>query len=62
MARAALEHLGGSVEDIDRAEIFYRKNDRERLEIETNKGDLRAARERMITEPRRNWAEAGSEI
>jgi CPA2 family monovalent cation:H+ antiporter-2/glutathione-regulated potassium-efflux system protein KefB len=62
MARAALEHLGDSVEDIDRAEAFYRDNDRERLDVQKEKGDMRAGRERMITERRRDWAEAGSAI
>jgi CPA2 family monovalent cation:H+ antiporter-2/glutathione-regulated potassium-efflux system protein KefB len=62
MVRAALEHLGDSAEDIDRAETYYRKNDRERLDIQKDKGDIRAARDQTITQRRRNWAEAGSEI
>ena len=62
MARAALEHLGDSVEDIDSAEAYYRENDRERLDVQKEKGDMRAGRERMITERRRDWAEAGSAI
>lgn len=53
MARAALEHLGDSIEDIDRAESFYRDNDRERLDIQKEQGDPRAARERIITQPTR---------
>ncbi|MBO0750135.1 MAG: cation:proton antiporter, partial [Porphyrobacter sp.] len=61
MARAALEHLGDSAEDIDRAETFYRANDRERLDLQKDKGDIRAGRDRTITE-RRTWSEAGSEI
>jgi len=61
MARAALDHLGSSVEDIDRAEAFYRENDRERLQLQKDTGDVRAGRERTITE-RHNWAEAGSEL
>ena len=61
MARAALEHLGDSIDDIDRAEAYYRDNDRERLDAQKEKGDVRAARDLTITE-RRNWAEAGSEL
>jgi CPA2 family monovalent cation:H+ antiporter-2/glutathione-regulated potassium-efflux system protein KefB len=51
MARAALEQIGDSVEDIDRAESYYRENDRERLDIQMRGGDIRAARERTITAP-----------
>ncbi len=61
MARAALERLGDSVEDIDRAETFYRANDRERLDMQKEHGDMRAGRERTIT-VQHTWAEAGSEI
>jgi len=62
MARAALDHLGNSEEEIDRAEAFYRQNDRERLDQQKAQGNVRAASEQMITERRRNWAEAGSEL
>jgi CPA2 family monovalent cation:H+ antiporter-2/glutathione-regulated potassium-efflux system protein KefB len=61
MARAALEHHGDSEQDIDRAEIFYRENDRERLDMQKEHGDIRAGRDRTIT-TRHAWAEAGSEI
>ena len=61
MGRAALEQLGDSRDDIDRAEAFYRANDRERLDIQKKHGDIRAGRERTITE-RHTWAEAGSEL
>jgi len=61
MARAALDQLGNSVGDIDRAEAFYRRNDRERLDMQKVDGDIRAGRERTITE-RHVWAEAGSEL
>jgi glutathione-regulated potassium-efflux system protein KefB len=61
MARAALDHIGDSQEDIDRAESFYRANDRERLDLQKEKGDIRAGQERMITD-RHTWAEAGSEL
>jgi CPA2 family monovalent cation:H+ antiporter-2/glutathione-regulated potassium-efflux system protein KefB len=61
LARAALEHLGDSEQDIDRAEIFYRENDRERLDMQKEHGDMRAGRERTIT-TQHAWAEAGSEL
>jgi CPA2 family monovalent cation:H+ antiporter-2/glutathione-regulated potassium-efflux system protein KefB len=61
MARAALERMGDSEQDIDRAERFYRNNDRERLDMQKEHGDIRAGRERTIT-TQHEWAEAGSEI
>jgi CPA2 family monovalent cation:H+ antiporter-2/glutathione-regulated potassium-efflux system protein KefB len=61
MARAALERMGDSEQDIDRAESFYRNNDRERLDMQKEHGDIRAGRERTIT-TQHEWAEAGSEI
>jgi CPA2 family monovalent cation:H+ antiporter-2/glutathione-regulated potassium-efflux system protein KefB len=61
MARAALEHLGDSEQDIDRAELFFRENDRERLDMQTEHGDIRAGRDRTIT-VQHTWAEAGSEL
>jgi CPA2 family monovalent cation:H+ antiporter-2/glutathione-regulated potassium-efflux system protein KefB len=61
MGRAALDQLGSSVGEIDRAEAFYRRNDRERLDLQKADGDIRAGRERTITE-RHVWAEAGSEL
>jgi voltage-gated potassium channel Kch len=50
MARAALEHLGNSEQEIDRVEAFYRDNDRTRLSLQKEKGDIRAGRDRTITE------------
>jgi voltage-gated potassium channel Kch len=50
MARAALDHLGNSAEEIDRVEAFYRDNDRTRLSLQKEKGDIRAGRDRTITE------------
>jgi len=61
MARAALEHLGNSMQEVERAESYYRDNDRERLELQKEEGDMRAGRERTITE-RHVWSEAGSEF
>ena len=51
MARLALDDLGVSLEDIDRAEDFYRDRDRERLTKQIEAGDIRAAREIIITRP-----------
>ena len=61
MARAALEQIGDSEEDIDRVESFYRANDRERLDMQKEHGDIRAGRDRTIT-AQHTWAEAGSEL
>jgi CPA2 family monovalent cation:H+ antiporter-2/glutathione-regulated potassium-efflux system protein KefB len=51
MARAALDGLGVSHSDIDRAEEMYRGRDRERLSAQHEAGDIRAARDRIITQP-----------
>jgi CPA2 family monovalent cation:H+ antiporter-2/glutathione-regulated potassium-efflux system protein KefB len=51
MARAALEALGDSLQDIDEAEAFYRSNDAKRLDLEFEAGDYRAARDHVITRP-----------
>ncbi|MEO6041107.1 MAG: cation:proton antiporter [Croceibacterium sp.] len=51
MARMALGKLGLSEEEIGKAEDFYRANDRERLTRQIAAGDLRAAREVIVTEP-----------
>ncbi|MEO6153921.1 MAG: cation:proton antiporter [Croceibacterium sp.] len=51
MARMALDRMGLSEEEIDKAETFYRANDRERLSKQMRTGDLRAAREIIVTEP-----------
>jgi CPA2 family monovalent cation:H+ antiporter-2/glutathione-regulated potassium-efflux system protein KefB len=44
MARAALDGLGIDRADIDRAEDMYRARDKERLRIQIEAGDIRAAR------------------
>lgn len=49
MARLAMDGLGISPGDIDRAEQMYRARDRERLRIQVEAGDIRAARA-MIAE------------
>lgn len=51
MARMALESIDVDREAIDRAEDLYRTRDRERLRKQIETGDLRAARERIITQP-----------
>ena len=51
MARLALEDAGVNLEAINRAEDIYRNNDRERLKIQIEAGDIRAARDRIITAP-----------
>jgi monovalent cation:proton antiporter-2 (CPA2) family protein len=53
MGRAALELLGDREEEIDRAESEYRASDLERLDMQKQDGDLRAGRERIITQPAR---------
>lgn len=53
LARNALEGLGVGLEDIDRAEDTYRARDKERLSVQFQTGDLRAARDRIITQPTR---------
>ncbi len=49
MARLALDDLGVSLEEIDRAEDMYRARDKERLRMQIETGDLTAARDRIIT-------------
>jgi CPA2 family monovalent cation:H+ antiporter-2/glutathione-regulated potassium-efflux system protein KefB len=44
MARAAMDELGIDRMDIDRAEDMYRARDKERLRIQVEAGDIRAAR------------------
>jgi CPA2 family monovalent cation:H+ antiporter-2/glutathione-regulated potassium-efflux system protein KefB len=51
MARMALEKVGLNEESIERAETLYRVTDRERLSKQIAAGDIRAAREAILTEP-----------
>ncbi len=53
MGRRALASLSVSVTDIDRAEDEYRHRDKERLRAQRETGDLRAAIDRIITQPTR---------
>jgi CPA2 family monovalent cation:H+ antiporter-2/glutathione-regulated potassium-efflux system protein KefB len=50
MARLALQGLDLSPEDIERAEGMYRARDKERLTKQIETGDIRAARDRIITQ------------
>ena len=54
MARRALASVGVDGPDIDRAEDKYRRNDRERLRAQVQAGDIRAAREVMLTQAARD--------
>ncbi len=51
MSRLALDKLGLSEQAIERAETLFRANDRERLSKQIATGDLRAARDQILTEP-----------
>lgn len=53
MARRALEDSGVGLAEIDRAEAMYRASDRERLRLQVESGDVRTAREQIITQPAR---------
>lgn len=53
MGRAALEALGDSEQDIDAAEDHYRKTDRERLDVQREAGDYRAASDMVIRQSQR---------
>jgi CPA2 family monovalent cation:H+ antiporter-2/glutathione-regulated potassium-efflux system protein KefB len=50
MARLALRGLEVGEEQIDRAEDMYRARDKERLKLQIEAGDIRVARDRIITE------------
>ncbi|KMS55316.1 sodium/hydrogen exchanger [Novosphingobium barchaimii LL02] len=50
LARNALEGLGLSLEEIERAENAYLASDRERLSLQKESGDLRTARDHIITQ------------
>jgi CPA2 family monovalent cation:H+ antiporter-2/glutathione-regulated potassium-efflux system protein KefB len=51
MARMALEKVGASEEAIEHAEALYRATDKERLSRQIATGDIRAARDSVLTEP-----------
>lgn len=51
MARIALRDAGLSEESINRAEDMFRARDKERLKLQVEAGDIRVARDRIITQP-----------
>jgi CPA2 family monovalent cation:H+ antiporter-2/glutathione-regulated potassium-efflux system protein KefB len=53
MARLALDELDVGEEAIDRAEDMYRARDKERFTRQIETGDIRAARDRILTQPAR---------
>lgn len=50
MARLALLKVGVDQAEIDRSEEMYRRQDRERLKAQVEAGDVRVARDRIITQ------------
>ena len=46
-----MEKLGTSEQAIEHAETLYRATDKERLSKQIATGDIRAAREQVLTEP-----------
>lgn len=61
LARGALQGLGVSLQDIEKAETLYRSRDKERLSAQYETGDLRTARDRILTQPVRAARHAGTE-
>jgi CPA2 family monovalent cation:H+ antiporter-2/glutathione-regulated potassium-efflux system protein KefB len=59
MARMALSSLGVDDEEIARTEDMYRARDKERLKAQVEAGDLRAAVDKVITQPLRGTEDAG---
>jgi CPA2 family monovalent cation:H+ antiporter-2/glutathione-regulated potassium-efflux system protein KefB len=55
MARRAMDAVGVDAQEIDRTEDLYRRRDRERLRIQHEAGDIRAARESIIGNPELDW-------
>jgi CPA2 family monovalent cation:H+ antiporter-2/glutathione-regulated potassium-efflux system protein KefB len=51
MARIALTDAGLSAEAVARSEDMFRANDKERLKLQIEAGDIRVARDRIITTP-----------
>ena len=54
MGRVALQALEVSRGDVERAEAAYRARDKERLTAQYQSGDIRAARDRIFTQPARD--------
>ncbi|HWK35930.1 cation:proton antiporter [Sphingomonas sp.] len=53
MAREAMAAIGVDGDEIRRSEELYRARDRERLKLQYEAGDIRAARDTMIVTPRK---------
>jgi glutathione-regulated potassium-efflux system protein KefB len=53
MARIAMRGIGIDETEINRSEEHYRARDKERLKLQYETGDLRAARDRIITQDKR---------
>lgn len=51
MARMAMDSVGIDIEQINKSEELYRARDRERLKVQLETGDIRAARDGIITTP-----------
>jgi|UniRef100_UPI0035CB3F0D glutathione-regulated potassium-efflux system protein KefB len=56
MGRMALKSIGVDEAEIDRTEGLYRRKDKERLRAQVAAGDIRAARDIMITQEERDAA------
>jgi CPA2 family monovalent cation:H+ antiporter-2/glutathione-regulated potassium-efflux system protein KefB len=54
MARLAMASLDIADEEIDRSEQHYRNRDKERMKVQIETGDYRAAAARMIVQDRRD--------
>ena len=61
MARMALTSLGVEDTEIDRTEDLYRRKDKERLRAQVAAGDIRAARDIIITQDERDDVSANTE-
>ncbi len=60
MARMAMQAIEVDPQEADRAEDMYRARDKERLRVQYETGDLRAARDRIITDDEREAIYAGT--
>jgi CPA2 family monovalent cation:H+ antiporter-2/glutathione-regulated potassium-efflux system protein KefB len=62
LARDAMASLGIAVLELDRTEDLYRARDRERLRVQFETGDLRAARDVIITQDERDAERAAERV
>ena len=60
MARMALKSIGVEDMEIDRSEDLYRRKDKERLRAQVEAGDIRAARDIVITQDERDDVSANA--